>query len=75
MVVWVRSALGYKKTARCERFFYGSSRNSELPPTALCGLVLLVPLLKLKLPRGGKPMLYAMAIRGLSGFLSVGPRP
>ena len=28
---------------------------------ALCGLVLLVPLLKLKLPRGGKPMLYAMA--------------
>lgn len=28
---------------------------------ALCGLVLLVPLLKLKLPRRGKPMLYAMA--------------
>ncbi|MCP1443988.1 drug/metabolite transporter (DMT)-like permease [Pseudomonas sp. GGS8] len=28
---------------------------------ALCGLVLLVPLLKLKLPKGGKPMLYAMA--------------
>ena len=28
---------------------------------ALCGLILLVPLLKLKLPKGGKPMLYAMA--------------
>lgn len=28
---------------------------------ALCGLVLLVPLLKLRLPKGGKPMLYAMA--------------
>ena len=28
---------------------------------ALCGLVLLVPLLKLKRPKGGKPMLYAMA--------------
>ncbi|CAI8927799.1 Multidrug DMT transporter permease [Pseudomonas sp. IT-P74] len=28
---------------------------------ALCGLVLLVPLLKLKLPKGGKPMRYAMA--------------
>ncbi|WP_448723283.1 DMT family transporter [Pseudomonas farris] len=28
---------------------------------ALCGLVLLAPLLKLKLPKGGKPMLYAMA--------------
>ncbi|NUT74648.1 DMT family transporter [Pseudomonas sp. C1C7] len=28
---------------------------------ALCGLVLLVPLLKLKLPKGGKPMQYAMA--------------
>jgi drug/metabolite transporter (DMT)-like permease len=28
---------------------------------ALCGLTLLVPLLKLKLPKSGKPMLYAMA--------------
>jgi drug/metabolite transporter (DMT)-like permease len=28
---------------------------------ALFGLVLLVPLLKLKLPKGGKPMVYAMA--------------
>ncbi|VVQ27530.1 hypothetical protein PS943_00422 [Pseudomonas fluorescens] len=28
---------------------------------ALFGLVLLVPLLKLKLPKGGKPMMYAMA--------------
>ncbi len=28
---------------------------------ALCGLVLLAPLLKLKLPKGGKPMLFAIA--------------
>ena len=28
---------------------------------ALCGLVLLMPLLKLKLPKGGKAMRYAMA--------------
>jgi drug/metabolite transporter (DMT)-like permease len=28
---------------------------------ALCGLLLLVPLLKLKLPKGGRPMLYAMS--------------
>lgn len=28
---------------------------------ALCGLVLLIPLLKLRLPRGRKPMLYAVA--------------
>lgn len=28
---------------------------------ALCGLILLVPLFKLKLPKGGRPMLYAMA--------------
>lgn len=28
---------------------------------ALCGLLLLAPLLKLKLPKGGKPMLYAIA--------------
>jgi drug/metabolite transporter (DMT)-like permease len=27
---------------------------------ALCGLLLLTPLLKLKLPKGGKPMLFAM---------------
>ena len=28
---------------------------------ALCGLVLLIPLLKLKLPKGGRPMLFAIA--------------
>ncbi len=28
---------------------------------ALCGLLLLTPLLKLKLPKGGKPMLFAIA--------------
>ncbi len=38
---------------------------------ALCGLILLVPLLKLKLPKGGKPMLYAMA----TGVVLLGAYP